>query len=75
MIVHNLPPPMPDIPIIEFGGTVHYSFEMRAYLATLPREEANRIIQEIEYRNRPQRVIDWESVRNQTLSLGAAGAP
>lgn len=55
-------PPFTDIPIIELGGTVHYSLEMRAYLARLPRDEADRIVREIEYRNRPRRVIDWDAL-------------
>ena len=52
-----------DVPIIELGGTVHYSLEMRAYLAKLPHEQAERIVRDIEYRNRPRRVIDWEEIR------------
>lgn len=57
------PPLSESIPIIELGGTVHYSLEMRACLARLPREEAELIVREIEYRSRPRRVVDWEEIR------------
>lgn len=60
-------PPSSDIPIIELGGTVHYSLEMQAYLARLPREDAERIVREIEWRARPRRIVDWRSVWNRML--------
>jgi hypothetical protein len=58
-----------EIPIIELGGTVYYSLEIRAYLARLPREEAKRIVNEIEYKHRPRRVIDWDEIRRRQMSI------
>ena len=43
--------------IKQLGGSVHYSEEMRVHLSRLPREEAKRIVAEIEYRARPRRVL------------------
>jgi len=42
--------------IKELGGTVHYSEEFRLYLSTLPRQKAEQIVAEIEYRHRRRRI-------------------
>lgn len=47
----------PHHEIVKVGGTVHYSLEMRAYLARLPREEADRIVAELECQHRGRRII------------------
>jgi hypothetical protein len=62
------PAPAISIPIIDLGGHVSYSLEMRAYLARLPKDRAERIVREIEYRARPRRVIDWEEVRRRQMT-------
>lgn len=43
--------------IVEVGGFVHYSMEMLAYLTRIPKEQADRIVAEIEYANRRRRLI------------------
>lgn len=43
--------------IVHVGGAVNYSREMLAYLSRLPKEEADRIVAELGYQNRPRRII------------------
>lgn len=43
--------------LVEVGGDVHYGLQMRLYLASLPKDEADRIVRDIEYRNRRRRII------------------
>ena len=44
--------------IVEYGGHVNYSQEFLFHLSHLPKEEADRIVAEIEYRSRIRRVVE-----------------
>ena len=46
--------------IKECGGSVHYSQEFWVYLSGLPKKEANRIVAEIEHRNRYRRWWEYD---------------
>jgi len=46
--------------IVQLGGYVHYSWEFRLFLASLPIEEAERIVAQIEYQNRPRKVVEYK---------------
>ena len=43
--------------IVELGGDVHYSLEMCIFLRPLPKDEADRIVAELEYQHRRRRII------------------
>ena len=47
----------PNFQIVEVGGHVHYSQELRLHLASLPKDEADRVIAELEHQHRIRRVV------------------
>lgn len=59
-----------EIPIIEHGGTVHYSGEFRVFLMGQPFEARVRIVREIEYRARRYRTIDRDRVNRNIVACG-----
>jgi len=44
--------------IVEVGGYVHYSWEFWAAMARLPREQAKRIVAELEHQHRRRKIIE-----------------
>ena len=62
-------PQFDSLPIIEVGGETHYSLEFRVYLMSLPFEQRKRIVEDIEYRNRRRRLIDWAGLRRRQITI------
>ncbi len=53
--------------IVQIGGVTNYSWELKWKLAQMPYEQRRRILDEIEYKNRPRRVIrykqNWTAIK------------
>ena len=49
----------PNYEIVELGGRVNYSQEFRIYVASLPMEEAWRIVNELEHQHRVRRIVNF----------------
>lgn len=50
----------PNYQIIQLGGITHYSDEFRVFLLKLSLDDRKRLVQEIEERNRPRRIIRYK---------------
>lgn len=56
-IIRKVEPIGPMAEILHIGGCVNYSLEIRAYLARIPKEQAERIVAELEYQHRPRKIV------------------